>query len=377
MLESGFRIEKTVRVFLRWYYPVQVRRVCSQPSRRDESRRDAPLTDFTVLIMEKNCFNILPAGDYVKRAVSNLIERLACHSFFGYFLQHNQSQLLYHLTRAVPSMSLSVENLHFQYPGVPVLRDISFNVPAGDFLSLLGPNGSGKSTLLRLLDRILIPQSGSITLSGRHLADFGRRDLARRIAYVPQDTLWVFPYTVLEVVLMGRSPHVGRSGFENKQDVEIAREMMRLTDIEPLADKLITAISGGERQRVLIARALSQQPEILLLDEPNAHLDINHQVDIFRILQEQNEQKNLTIISVSHDLNLAASFSKRALLLGEGGDGGSTLFAIGQPRDVLTESNIERVYKTPVLVDQLPQSTAIRISLLPLASLKESGRGKQ
>ena len=273
-------------------------------------------------------------------------------------------------------MSLSVENLQFQYPGVPVLRDISFDVPSGDFLSLLGPNGSGKSTLLRLLDRILIPQSGSITLTGRPLSDFSRRDLARRIAYVPQDTLWVFPYTVLEVVLMGRSPHVGRSGFESKRDVEIAWEMMRLTDIESLADKLITAISGGERQRVLIARALSQQPEILLLDEPNAHLDINHQVDIFRILQEQNEQKNLTIISVSHDLNLAASFSKRTLLLGEGGDRGSTLFAIGQPKDVLTESNIERVYKTPVLVDQLPASTAIRISLLPLASRRESRQGK-
>jgi iron complex transport system ATP-binding protein len=273
-------------------------------------------------------------------------------------------------------MSLSVENLQFQYPGVPVLRDISFDVPSGDFLSLLGPNGSGKSTLLRLLDRILIPQSGSITLTGRPLSDFSRRDLARRIAYVPQDTLWVFPYTVLEVVLMGRSPHVGRSGFESKRDVEIAWEMMRLTDIESLADKLITAISGGERQRVLIARALSQQPEILLLDEPNAHLDINHQVDIFRILQEQNEQKNLTIISVSHDLNLAASFSKRTLLLGEGGDRGSTLFAIGQPKDVLTESNIERVYKTPVLVDQLPASTAIRISLLPLGSRRESRQGK-
>ncbi len=268
-------------------------------------------------------------------------------------------------------MSLSVENLQFQYPGVPVLRDISFDVPAGDFLSLLGPNGSGKSTLLRLLDRILVPQSGSITLGGHRLTEFSRRDLARRIAYVPQDTLWVFPYTVLEVVLMGRSPHVGRSGFESKTDVDIAWEMMRLTDIEPLAQKLITSISGGERQRVLIARALSQGPEILLLDEPNAHLDINHQVDIFRILREQNEQKNLTILSVSHDLNLAAAFSKRTLLLGEGNDRGSTLFAIGDPKSVLTESNIEQVFKTPVLVDQLPTSSALRISLLPLAFRRE------
>jgi iron complex transport system ATP-binding protein len=274
-------------------------------------------------------------------------------------------------------MNLSVENLQFRYPGVPVLRDISFDVPAGDFLSLLGPNGSGKSTLLRLLDRILIPHNGSITLDGHSLATFSRRDLARMIAYVPQDTLWVFPYTVLEIVLMGRSPHIGRSGFENQLDLDVAHEMMRLTDIEHLADKLITAISGGERQRVLIARALSQKPEILLLDEPNAHLDISHQVEIFHILKEQNERHHLTIVSVSHDLNLAAAFSSRVLLLGEPGSEGSTVFALGQPADVLTESNIEKVYKTPVLVDRLPESSALRISLLPAASGRMLRQQKQ
>jgi iron complex transport system ATP-binding protein len=268
-------------------------------------------------------------------------------------------------------MTLSVENLSFHYPDVPVLRDITFDLPSGDFLSLLGPNGSGKSTLLRLLDRILLPQSGTITLDGRPLNEFSRRELARRIAYVPQDTLWVFPYTVLEVVLMGRSPYVGRSGFENEQDLEIARDMMRLTDISHLADKLITGISGGERQRVLIARALSQQPRILLLDEPNAHLDISHQIEIFQILREQNEQRNLTIVSVSHDLNLAAAFSRRTLLLADTGNEGASVFAIGQPKDVLTRANIEQVYQTPVLVDQLPDSSAMRISLLPLATRKE------
>lgn len=327
-------------------------------------------------LLEKNYFNIQAPGELVKRDRVNLRELLACQSFFDYFYQHDQTFLLYYTGQPVPSMNLSVENLQFRYPGVPVLRDISFNVPAGDFLSLLGPNGSGKSTLLRLLDRILLPQAGSIILDGRVLSTYSRRDLARTIAYVPQDTLWVFPYTVLEVVLMGRSPHVGRSGFENQQDIDIAWETMRLTDIDHLADKLITAISGGERQRVLIARALSQKPEILLLDEPNAHLDINHQVEIFQILQEQNEQHHLTIVSVSHDLNLAAAFSKRILLLGEPGNDGSTIFAIGQPREVLTESTIERVYKTHVLVDQLPSSSSLRISLLPVGSRKASRQEK-
>jgi len=147
---------------------------------------------------------------------------------------------------------------------------------------------------------------------------------------------------------------------------------MRLTDIAHLANKLITGISGGERQRVLIARALSQQPRILLLDEPNAHLDISHQIEIFQILRQQNEQKNLTIVSVSHDLNLAAAFSRRTLLLANTGNEGASIFAIGQPKDVLTQANIEEVYQTPVLVDQLPDSSAIRISLLPLATKKEN-----
>ncbi|HTY38261.1 MAG TPA: ABC transporter ATP-binding protein [Bacteroidota bacterium] len=274
-------------------------------------------------------------------------------------------------------MNLSVENLHFEYPGVPVLRDITFDVPAGDFLSLLGPNGSGKSTLLRLLDRILLPKQGIITLKGKPLASFGRQELARLIAYVPQDTLWVFPYTVLEVVLMGRSPHIRRIGFENRHDLEVAHEMMRLTDIDHLADKLITAISGGERQRVLIARALSQQPEILLLDEPNAHLDINHQVEIFEILREQNQRRHLTIVSVSHDLNLAAAFSKRTLLLGHPDESGSSLFALGEPRAVLTEENIKNVYRTPVLVDTLPSSSALRISLLLEGAATQAKKLKQ
>lgn len=214
-------------------------------------------------------------------------------------------------------MSLRIEHVSFSYAELPVLHDISFDVPAGDFLSLLGPNGSGKTTLLRLLDRILLPQRGTIALKGRTLQQYSRKEIARLVAYVPQDTLWVFPFTVLEVVLMGRSPYVGRSGFESQLDLDVALEMMRLTDIEHIAEKPITALSGGERQRVLIARALSQQPQILLLDEPNAHLDISHQLEIFQILREQNAQHNLTIVSVSHDLNLAAAFSKRVMLLAQ------------------------------------------------------------
>jgi iron complex transport system ATP-binding protein len=269
-------------------------------------------------------------------------------------------------------MSLRVEHVSFSYPNLPVLRDVSFEVRKGDFLSLLGPNGSGKSTLLRLLDRILLPQRGTITLRDHPLHQFNRKEIARIVAYVPQDTVWVFPFTVLEVVLMGRSPYVGRSGFESRHDLEVTWQMMRLTQIEHLAEKPITAISGGERQRVLIARALSQQPQILLLDEPNAHLDICHQLEIFQILRDQNERQDLTIVSVSHDLNLAAAFSKNVMLLAQEGtqpdQRGATVVSLGTPAEVLTESNIERVYRTPVLVDQHPRSFSPRISLLLSAS---------
>jgi len=266
-------------------------------------------------------------------------------------------------------MSLRIEHVSFSYPDLPVLSDVSFDVASGDFLSILGPNGSGKSTLLRLLDRILLPQEGTIHLFERPLAAYSRREIARTIAYVPQEMTWAFPFTVAEVVLMGRSPYVGRFGFENAQDLELADEMMKLTDIDHLADKPITAISGGERQRVLIARALSQQPRVLLLDEPNAHLDLSHQLEIFQILREQNERHRLTIISVSHDLNLAASFSKRALLLAHSASSSQArsarVFAVGTPREVLTEENIQHVFLTRVLVDQLPRTSRIRISLMP------------
>jgi iron complex transport system ATP-binding protein len=289
--------------------------------------------------------------------------------FLSIFCSAKEEALSHHaLASCGIRMSLRVEHIDFSYPNLHVLRDLSFELETGDFLSLLGPNGSGKSTLLRLLDRILLPQHGTITLEGRPLHQFSRKEIARIIAYVPQDTVWAFPFTVLEVVLMGRSPYVGRFGFESRHDLDVTLEMMRLTQIEHLAEKPITAISGGERQRVLIARALSQQPQILLLDEPNAHLDICHQVEIFQILRERNEQQGLTIVSVSHDLNLAAAFSKKVMLLAHEDAGqhqtGATILSLGSPAEVLTESNIERVYGTPVIVDRHPRSSSPRISLV-------------
>jgi iron complex transport system ATP-binding protein len=256
--------------------------------------------------------------------------------------------------------ALTIDNLSFRYlPEVPTLRDVSFVVHRGEFLTLVGPNGSGKSTLLKLLARILIPHQGRILLGARDVSTFSRVDLARRIGYVPQERDLHFSYTVEEIVLMGRSPHARGMLFESDQDRLVASSMMALTDIAHLASHPIGALSGGERQRVFIARALAQQPDILLLDEPNAHLDIAHQVEIFRLLKRLNNESGLTVVSVSHDLNLAAMNSDRIALLLCG-----SLVAIDQPETVLTEARIREAFSTNVLVDRHPAMNAPRVTLL-------------
>jgi iron complex transport system ATP-binding protein len=255
---------------------------------------------------------------------------------------------------------LSINNVAFSYiAGIPTLRDISFAVRRGEFLTFVGPNGSGKSTLLKLLDRIYLPQQGTILLDDKSLAGYSRTELARKIAFVPQERETQFPFTVEEIVLMGRAPHAGGHVFESAQDREIARRMMDLTDIGHLADHPITNLSGGERQRAFIARALAQQAAIILLDEPTAYLDVAHQIDIFRLLRSLCTDAGLTVISVSHDLNLAAMNSDRLAMLQAG-----TVAALGAPSEVLTAERIRSVFKADVLVDRHPTLDSPRVTML-------------
>jgi iron complex transport system ATP-binding protein len=256
--------------------------------------------------------------------------------------------------------SISAHNISFSYrKDIPTLRDVSFGVRKGEFLSLLGPNGSGKTTVLRLLNRVLLPGLGTIALEGKNLSDYSRAELARRIAFIPQDTTVQFPFTVLEIVLMGRSPHHRGKLFESDHDRAVAEQVLVLVDVAHLAHQPITNLSGGERQRVFIARALAQEPEVLLMDEPNAHLDIAHQIAIFDIVKRLNNDKGLTVVSVSHDLNLAAPYSDRIGLLVCG-----SLAALGTPDDVLTKKNINEVFRTDVIVDRHPSDNSPRISLI-------------
>ncbi|MEK9137918.1 MAG: ABC transporter ATP-binding protein, partial [Bacteroidota bacterium] len=208
--------------------------------------------------------------------------------------------------------------------------------------------------------QLKVGMTGRITLDGRDLTSYSLIELARRIAFVPQETAPLFPFTVLEVVLMGRAPHSKGRAFENPHDREIAVTMLELTDVSHLAHQPVTALSGGERQRVFIARALAQQPSILLLDEPNAHLDIAHQIEIFDIIRRLNKESGLTVVSVSHDLNLAATYSDRVAMLLCG-----SIAAVGTPEEVFTRSRIMDAFRTPVFVDTHPSGNNLRVTLIP------------
>ena len=219
-----------------------------------------------------------------------------------------------------------------------ILRGVSLALGEGEVLTLAGPNGAGKTTLFRVASRVLRPSAGSVLLYGRPLADYARRELAQYVAVVPQDATIAFPFRVGEIVLMGRSPHLGTLGFETREDVERARDALRRVGIEALADRSVLSLSGGERQLVLLARALAQDARVLLLDEPTAHLDLRHRVRVAALVRELVRGGRSALV-VSHDLGLAARSGDRIALL-RGGE----LYGVGTPREVLTPANLRAVF---------------------------------
>ena len=235
--------------------------------------------------------------------------------------------------------ALCFEGVGVELGGREILRDVSLALRPGEVLGLAGPNGAGKTTLLRVASRVLRPQRGRVRLGERGLESFSRRGLARELAVVPQNTQVAFPFRVAEVVLMGRSPHLGAWSFEGEADVERAREAMARVGVEALADRSVLEISGGERQLVLIARALTQDPRVLLLDEPTSHLDLHHRLRVQERIREFARDGRAALV-VSHDLGLAASGCDRLALL----DAGRVL-ALGTPAEVLTPENLRRVYR--------------------------------
>lgn len=254
---------------------------------------------------------------------------------------------------------IDVRSLFFRYRQDWVLQNISFTIEKGEFIGVIGPNGSGKSTLLKLLCRLLSPQKGEVLLDNGSLKEMKQREIAKKIAMVPQEAHSLFPFRVIEIVLMGRSPYLGHLMFEGAKDLEIARRAMDWTETLSISERFIDELSGGERKRVFIARALAQVPEVILLDEPTANLDIHHQVDFLNLILSLNQEKGLTIIMASHDLNIASEYCDRLILLK-----GGKIYKMGPPQEVITRESIEEVYGCKVWVDENPISGMPRITLL-------------
>jgi iron complex transport system ATP-binding protein len=232
-----------------------------------------------------------------------------------------------------------------------VLRDVSFGIRQGEFVGVIGPNGSGKTTLMRAINGFLRLTQGDILFEGRGIQRIARRELSQNVAVVTQSPEGVPPLSVEEFVLLGRIPYWGRLQLlETTKDVEVAERAMKLTKIDHLRRRMMDELSGGERQLVFVARAIAQEPRVLFLDEPTAHLDIGHQIQIMNLLSQLNRRQALTLVVVLHDLNLAGLYCDRLILLHEG-----RLHRSGPPADVMTEGVIESVYQTAVTVMETPR----------------------
>jgi iron complex transport system ATP-binding protein len=256
-------------------------------------------------------------------------------------------------------VTLKASSASAVYGETRALNDVSLELREGEFAGLVGPNGSGKTTLIRVLSGVTGPSSGEVTLDGKRVRQIPARELARSVAVIPQQVDSAFRFSVLETVLMGRYAHLGRLRLETERDYEVARRCLQQTGMLDLAGRDIVQLSGGERQRAFIARALAQETRLLLLDEPTAHLDLRHQVELMNLIAELNRQEGLGILVALHDVNLAARYCRRLLLLHEG-----TAVAQGAPRDVITERNLQLAYGTRVRIAEDGESGAPQVTIL-------------
>lgn len=237
---------------------------------------------------------------------------------------------------------LTLEDISFTYDRKESsfsLHDINLIIESGEFVTILGPNGSGKSTLLNLILGDLKANSGKILFEHKRYSEYSRKEIAKRISFVPQKYYSVYPFSIYEIVAMGRTPYLNFSGFENEEDHIKINKALELVGITHLKNKSINSVSGGEAQRAFIARALVQEPDLILLDEPNAHLDLEHQISIFDLLKSLNIEKKLTILMVSHDLNLSGCYSERMIFMKEG-----RIYLDDKKSVALTEENIFAVF---------------------------------
>jgi len=261
-------------------------------------------------------------------------------------------------------MKIAAENLDVYYGEKQILHCMSMAPKEGSLIGVIGPNGSGKTTLLKTLSNTLKPRAGVVYLNGSKMSDLKSREIAKNLAVVSQDTSVGFDFTVYELVLMGRTPHIGRFEKEGWADRDIANAAMRLTNTVDLKDRLITTLSGGERQKVVIAKALSQEPNVLLLDEPTANLDIKNQIEVMTLIKNAVKSRAITAVMAIHDINLAARYCDEMMLLHRG-----EIYAIGSPKSVLTAENIKAVFGVESIVTDGPADGSIYV--VPMATLEK------
>ena len=251
---------------------------------------------------------------------------------------------------------IQVESLNFRYGKEEILKKLNFEVGKGRFVSIIGPNGSGKTTLLKNLCKLLKPESGSIEIDRSQIDTYKSKHLAQTMAVVHQGAISEFDFNVGEVVLMGRYPYLNKFQSESAEDYKIANNAMHQTETYHLREKSLHGISGGERQRVMIARALTQEPDLLLLDEPISHLDIKFQLEIMKLCKQLNLDKQITILTTLHDINLASRFSDIIIMMKDG-----EIFTSGKPAEVITAANIKSVYDVDVTISNNPHPMIIPI----------------
>jgi len=266
--------------------------------------------------------------------------------------------------RYIMPPAVSLQKLSFSYRTQAVLQDIDLEIPQQSHLALIGPNGSGKTTLLRVMSKALRPQQGTVMLDGQPLAGFSARTLAQKLAVISSEQHFEFPFSVADVVAMGRFPHLNRLERMSDRDWEIVDEAMERTCVGDFRNRSISQLSSGEKQRVLIARAIAQQPSILMLDEPNAHLDINHQIAIFNLLRTLNRQHRMTVIVVLHDLSAAAAFCETMVLVHRG-----RIVRTGTAAEVITKELIQQTYGAEVVVFPSPVGGGPQIAFGPASEV--------
>ena len=260
-------------------------------------------------------------------------------------------------------MKLRVKDIVFSYTSTPILKEVTMELSASEMLGIVGPNGAGKSTLIRCINRILKPEQGSVHLNGQEIREMGTIEIAKHLGYVPQSFTGVFPATVFDTVLVGRRPHIGWRGSES--DEEKIWAILEMMAIEDLAMRDFNELSGGQQQKVLIARALAQEAGTLLLDEPTSNLDIKHQIEVMELLKDLVMNKGLSAIMAVHDLNLASRYADRVIIMKDGG-----IFDAGSPSDVLTPENIRSAYDVDV---EVVNSSRGNPHIVPIGSVRRRG----